>query len=174
MLGIKNAIRVYFNSLWSLTSSHVQVMARSQTDTKPLPKTMLTYWQWDDQDQWNLNQDTNILLNKMSLKMLLTKWPAFCLSLNVLTKMIQHHSWTHQGLGSVSLAFLKLSKTLSQNLCIAEIELLMKISSWNFVCVPKACFWANIQNVSAWNFHHICDFWHRIFSWDYFGEFAKR
>ena len=41
-------------------------------------------------------------------------------------------------LGVVSLTFCKLSKIVSQNLCIAEIVLVMRISSWNFVCMPKA------------------------------------
>ena len=38
----------------------------------------------------------------------------------------------HQGF--VSLTFRELSKIISRNLCIAEIVLLMRISSWNFVC----------------------------------------
>ena len=55
--------------------------------------------------------------------------------------------WFHHGvygdilkvpLGGVSLTFREFSKIFSQNLCIAEIILLMRISSWNFVRVPKA------------------------------------
>ena len=50
----------------------------------------------------------------------------------------------------VSLTFRDLSKIFSRNLCIAEIVLLMRISSWNFVCVPKAkaMLWAHIQSFS--------------------------
>ena len=54
--------------------------------------------------------------------------------------------------------FTKVSRDLknsSRNLCIAEIELLMKISSWN------------MYKVLAWNSHHKCDFWHCIFSRDF-------
>ena len=50
--------------------------------------------------------------------------------------------------GGVSLAFCELSKIFSRNLCIAEIVLLMRISSWNFVCVPKAMLWAHIHSFS--------------------------
>ena len=45
-------------------------------------------------------------------------------------------------------------------------RILVRISSWNFVCVPKA--W-----LSAWNFHYKCDICHCIFSQDYFGEVVK-
>ena len=43
---------------------------------------------------------------------------------------------------SVSLTFHELYKMFSRNLCIAQIILLLNISSWNFVRVPKAmlCF----------------------------------
>ena len=40
--------------------------------------------------------------------------------------------------GVVSLTFRELSKKFSRNFCIAEIVLLLRISSWNFVRVPKA------------------------------------
>ena len=33
-------------------------------------------------------------------------------------------------------------------MCIAEIVLLMRISSWNFVRVPKAMLWVHVQNSS--------------------------
>ena len=33
----------------------------------------------------------------------------------------------------------------SRNLCIAQIVLVMRISSWNFVRVPKALLWAHVQ-----------------------------
>ena len=44
--------------------------------------------------------------------------------------------------------FRKLSKIFSLNLCIAEIILLMRISSWNFILEPKATLWAHVQNFS--------------------------
>ena len=50
------------------------------------------------------------------------------------------------GQGGVSLMFRELSKVFSRNLCIAEIVLVMRISSWNFVCVPKAMLWAHEQS----------------------------
>ena len=50
--------------------------------------------------------------------------------------------------GCVSLTFRELSKTSSGNLCIAEIVLLMRISSWNIVLVSKAMFWAHMQSSS--------------------------
>ena len=46
----------------------------------------------------------------------------------------------------VSLKFRELSKTFSRNLCIAEIVLFVRISSWNFVRVPKATLWAHVQS----------------------------
>ena len=53
-----------------------------------------------------------------------------------------------EGEGVVSLMFHELSKIFSRYLCIAEIILLMRISSWNFVCVPTAMLWAHIQSFS--------------------------
>ena len=50
--------------------------------------------------------------------------------------------------GVVSLTFHELSKIFSWNFCIAEILLLMRISSWNFVRVPKAMLWAHVQSFS--------------------------
>ena len=40
------------------------------------------------------------------------------------------------------------SKIFSRNLCIAEIVVHMRISSWNFVRVPKAMLWAHVQSFS--------------------------
>ena len=62
-----------------------------------------------------------------------------------------------------SLTFRELSKIFSWNWCIAKIVLHMRIASWNSVHVPK-------YKCSALNSHHKCDFRHRIFSRDYFGE----
>ena len=44
----------------------------------------------------------------------------------------------NQNQGTVSLVFRDLSKILSPKSCIAEFVFLMRISSWNFACVPKA------------------------------------
>ena len=48
--------------------------------------------------------------------------------------------------GFVSLTFCELSKIFSRNVCVAEITLLMSISSWNFVRVHKAMLWAHVQS----------------------------
>ena len=40
------------------------------------------------------------------------------------------------------------SKIFSRNVCIAEIVLLVRISSWNFVRVPKVILWAHVQSFS--------------------------
>ena len=58
--------------------------------------------------------------------------------------------------GGVSLTFCELSKLFSRNLWAFQAEAM-------YVCPPKA------YKVSAWNSHHKCDFWHCIFSRDYFG-----
>ena len=50
--------------------------------------------------------------------------------------------------GVVSLTFRELSKIFSRNLCIAEIVLVIRISSWNLVRVPKAMLWAHVQSFS--------------------------
>ena len=46
------------------------------------------------------------------------------------------------------LTFGELSKIFSRNLRIAEIVLLMTISSWNFVRGPKSMLWAHVQSFS--------------------------
>ena len=43
----------------------------------------------------------------------------------------------------------------SQNLCIAEIVPLMRISNWNLHMCPKQCF-GHTYKISAWNYHHQC------------------
>ena len=80
-------------------------------------------------------------------------------------------SWTYQG--GVWVTFRELPKVFSRNLCLAEMVLLMRISSLNFVQVPKAMCFGHTYKVSAWNSHHKCDFWHCIFMQDYFGEVQK-
>ena len=52
-----------------------------------------------------------------------------------------------------------------------------RISCENFklkfcTCAPKHGF-GHMYKVLAWNSHKKCDFWHFIFSRDYFGELAK-
>ena len=72
--------------------------------------------------------------------------------------------------GGVSRMFRELWKAFSQNFCITEIVLTMRISSWNFVRVLQYTY-----KVSAWNSRRKCGFWHCIlFSGGYFGELAKR
>ena len=92
---------------------------------------------------------------KIHLKMSSAKWWPFCLGLNVLNAEApaflpgsSSSRSSQQHLGAVSLTFGELSKILSRNLCIAEIVLLMRISSWNFVRVPKAMLWAHAQSLS--------------------------
>ena len=51
-------------------------------------------------------------------------------------------------LGVVSLTFRDLSKIILQKYTIPEITFMMRISSWNFVCVPKAWLWAHVQSFS--------------------------
>ena len=53
-----------------------------------------------------------------------------------------------QRTGGVSLTFRELSKIFSRNLYIIKIALLMRISSFNFVTVPKAWLWAHVQRFS--------------------------
>ena len=54
----------------------------------------------------------------------------------------------HDNQEGVSLTFRELSKIFSGNLCVAEIALSMRISSWNFVHVTKAWLWAHTQSFS--------------------------
>ena len=55
---------------------------------------------------------------------------------------------SEMGLGGVSLSFCELSLIFSWNLCTAEIVILMRISSWNFVRVPKTMLWTHVQSFS--------------------------
>ena len=118
--------------------------------------------------------------DEMSYEPLLGKRGQFIQPFKVILNLFQMSrdgSWssflflTDQGL--VSLTFRELSKIFSRNLCIAKIVLRMRISSWNFVCVPKAMLWAHVQSFSL-KFYHKWDFWHCVFSQDFFEELAKR
>ena len=84
----------------------------------------------------------------------------------------RHHGWPGdtKSQGIDSLTFRDLSKIFSRILWIAGIVLLMRISSWNFVRVPKA----QTYTISAWNSRHKCVFRYCVFSRDYLGEFVKR
>ena len=65
-------------------------------------------------------------------------------------------SWCkHQGV--VSQTFRELSKTTWRKHTIPEITFMMRISSWDFVRVPKAWLWAHVQ-ISAWYSHKKYDF----------------
>ena len=55
-------------------------------------------------------------------------------------------------LRGVSLMFRKLSKPFSRNLCIAEIILHLRISSWNFVLAEIIL----LLRISSWNFVLSC------------------
>ena len=60
----------------------------------------------------------------------------------------------------------------SRSLCSAEALLLVRVSSWNFVCVcPKACF-GHAHGISAWGSHRRGDFGPCIFCEFIFGEFV--
>ena len=65
-----------------------------------------------------------------------------CIDWGMLESLLKQHQ------AFVSLTFRELSKIFSWNLCIAEIVVLMRISSWNFVRVPKAWLWAHVQSFS--------------------------
>ena len=51
-------------------------------------------------------------------------------------------------LGVVSLTFRELSKIISRKYITPEITFTARISSWNFVRVPKAWLWAHVQSFS--------------------------
>ena len=55
-------------------------------------------------------------------------------------------------------------------ICVLQKSYLL----WEFevvtlVVCPKPCF-GYMCKVSAWNYHHKCDFWHCVFSGDYFWK----
>ena len=47
--------------------------------------------------------------------------------------------------GAISLPFCKLSKIIFLKYIMPEITLIVRITSWNFVCVTKAWLWTHIQ-----------------------------
>ena len=71
-------------------------------------------------------------------------------------------------------SFGELSKIFSRNLYITYI---VPHFVWEFeaeiVYVPKSCC-GHTYKVSTWNSDNKCDFWHSIFSQDYFGDLVKR
>ena len=59
-----------------------------------------------------------------------------------------------------------------QNICVLQKSyFLSEFQAETLHVCP--CF-GHMYQVSAWNSHHKCDFWHCIFSRDYFGELTKR
>ena len=54
--------------------------------------------------------------------------------------------WVNQGV--VSLTFRELSKIILRKYTILEITFMVRISSWNFVCVLKAMLWAHVRSFS--------------------------
>ena len=62
-------------------------------------------------------------------------------------------SWTEYASSSalqgvVSLTFRELSKIISRKYTIPKMTFMVRISSWNFVRVPKAWLWAHVQSFS--------------------------
>ena len=70
-------------------------------------------------------------------------------------------------LGIVSLTLHKLSKIILWKYTMPEITFMVRFSSWNFVCVPKASLWAHIQSFSlkfSWEVWFLqCKNFERIF-----------
>ena len=56
--------------------------------------------------------------------------------------------WPLMILGVVSLTFCELSKIISRRYTMPEMTFMVRISSWNFVRVPKAWLWAHVQSFS--------------------------
>ena len=50
--------------------------------------------------------------------------------------------------GAVSLTFRKLFKIISRKYAMPKITFILRISSWNFVHVPKTWLWAHVQSFS--------------------------
>ena len=93
------------------------------------------------QPQWVNNTDLlwpsyfNILIEKFIHEVFKAVWLFIvcCLACGVAC-----YNGCGNTLGGVSKMFHELSKIFSRNLCFAEIILLARISSWNFICAPKA------------------------------------
>ena len=66
----------------------------------------------------------------------------------IVTAVLQNMQKGYCHLGGVSQKFCKLSKIIMRKYTIPEITLIVRISSWNFVHVPKAWLWAHIQSFS--------------------------
>ena len=66
-----------------------------------------------------------------------------------------------------------LQNILSNFFVLQKSHFLWAFQAETFFVCPKLCF-GHTYKVSAWNSHHKCDYWHCIFSRDYFGELVKR
>ena len=67
--------------------------------------------------------------------------------------------------------FTNISRTLEIGVS-QKSHFLQTFWSWNLVCVPISHALGTIQSSNS-NSHHKCDFWHGIFSRDYFGELSR-
>ena len=93
-------------------------------------------WLWRWLTHWGFNERFTRLseANCYQITFFIQTWQYVMQEANYKSAVAGAIVW-HQP-GVVSLTFHELSKIFSRNLCIAEIVLVMKISSWNFVRVP--------------------------------------
>ena len=71
-------------------------------------------------------------------------------------------------LRAISLTFHKLSEIISWKYTMLEIIFMVRISSWNFVRVPKASLLGSCtKKVLTWNFHNKYNFWNTQISRDF-------
>ena len=61
---------------------------------------------------------------------------------------VEHGPIVHSIQGVVSLTFRELSKIILRKYTMPEITFALRISSWNFVRVPKAWLWVQVQSFS--------------------------
>ena len=92
-------------------------------------------------NQWNISVIS--LVRKID-----AKWECKMLEDSTISDRACHnggHHWNYNtgALGVVSLTFRELSKIISRKYTLPVITFLVRISSWNFVHVPKAWLWAH-------------------------------
>ena len=119
---------------------------------KPLPIFTPVYWHPPQSNFTEHKQDMVAVFYAPVNGQWVNQQALYFLGLSEFTHVCQVPCMTGQlgqlSLAFVSLTFRELSKIFSWNLCIAEIVVLMRISSWNFVRVPKAWLWAHVQSFS--------------------------
>ena len=122
-----------------------QVVLNGKQNKHYFVKTELNnWWNWNASKmlafhQFDTQQNTSI---KFSLK-----FKYFYQRKCIWKCHFQHGRHSIQGV--VSLTFCKLFKTISQKYTMSEITFIVRISSWNFICVPKALLWAHVQSFSV-------------------------